>query len=84
MIFHNLLTIFCRKINVGFITIDDKEVCIIKITKGEYPLFLKTTDKNGKQLEKFYVRSGNSSQEINSLTEINNYLNARFNKEKNN
>ena len=73
-----------RKINISFITMDDKEVCVIKIAKGEYPLFLKTTDKNGKQLEKFYVRSGNSSQEINSLTEINNYINARFNREKKN
>ena len=63
---------------------DNEEVCVIKITKGEYPLFLKTTDKNGKQLEKFYVRSGNSSQEINSLTEINNYITVRFNRGKKN
>ena len=72
-----------RKINIGFIDVEDKEVCVIKIAKGEYPLFLKTTDKNGNQLEKFYVRSGNSSQEINSLTEINNYINVRFNRENN-
>lgn len=72
-----------RKINISFITMDDKEVCIIKIAKGEYPLFLKTADKNGKQFEKFYVRSGNSSQEINTLTEINNYITVRFNSEKN-
>lgn len=73
-----------RKINISFTALDDKEVCVIKIAKGEYPLFLKTTDKSGKQLEKFYVRSGNSSQEINSLTEINNYITVRFNSEKNN
>lgn len=71
-----------RKINISFLNIDGKEICIIKIAKGDYPLFLKTTDKNGKQIEKFFVRSGNSSQEINSLTEINNYINVRFNKEK--
>lgn len=70
-----------RKININFITIDNKEICAIKIAKGEYPLFLKTTDKNGKPIEKFYVRSGNSSQEIESLTEINNYIKARFNSE---
>lgn len=72
-----------RKIDISFIQIIDKEVCVIKIAKGEYPLFLKTADKNGKQFEKFFVRSGNSSQEINSLTEINNYINVRFNNEKN-
>jgi len=70
-----------RKININFITIDNREVCVIKIAKGEYPLFLKTTDKNGKQIEKFYVRSGNSSQEIESLTEINDYIKVRFNSE---
>ncbi|VAX21968.1 hypothetical protein MNBD_IGNAVI01-385 [hydrothermal vent metagenome] len=72
-----------RKININFITIDNKEICVIKIEKGEYPLFLKTTDKNGKQIEKFYVRSGNSSQEIGSLTEINDYIKVRFNSENN-
>lgn len=70
-----------RKININFITIDNKEICVIKIEKGEYPIFLKTTDKNGKPIEKFYVRSGNSSQEIESLTEINNYIKVRFNSE---
>ncbi len=70
-----------RKINISFLTIDGKEICIIKIAKGEYPLFLKTSDKNGKPIEKFYVRSGNSSQEIESLTEINNYIKVRFNSE---
>ena len=65
----------------GFIATENKEICVIKISKGEYPLFLKTTDKNGKQIEKFYIRSGNSSQEIASLSEINNYINVRFTKE---
>ena len=73
-----------RKINISFITIDEKEICVIKIAKGDYPLFMKTTDKNGKQQEKFFIRSGNSSQEIDTLTEINNYINVRFNKEKKN
>ncbi|MEN8193126.1 MAG: ATP-binding protein [Bacteroidota bacterium] len=71
-----------RKIDISFIVIENKEICVIKIAKGEYPLFLKTTDKNGKQLEKFYIRSGNSSQEITSLSEINNYINVRFKEEK--
>ena len=71
-----------RKISINFLGVEGKEICIIKIAKGDYPLFLKTTDKNGKHIEKFFVRSGNSSQEITSLTEINNYINVRFNKEK--
>lgn len=69
-----------RKLVISFLTLDGKEICIIKIAKGEYPLFLETTDKNGNKIEKFHIRSGNSSQEITTLTEINNYLGVRFQK----
>lgn len=68
------------KISINFLTIEGKEICIIKIEQGDYPLFLKTTDNNGNKIEKFFIRSGNSSQQIKSLSEINNYINARFNK----
>lgn len=69
-----------RKLAINFLSIDEKDICIIKIAKGEYPLFLKTADKNGAKIEKFFIRSGNSSQEITTLTEINNYIGVRFNK----
>ncbi len=69
-----------RKLVISFLIIDEKDICIIKIAKGEYPLFLKTTDKNGTKIEKFYIRSGNSSQQITTLTEINNYIGVRFKK----
>ena len=70
-----------RKVSVSFIEVENIEVCVIKIKKGEYPLFFKTKDKDGKNLEKFFIRSGNSSQEITSLSEVNTYINARFNKD---
>jgi len=70
-----------RKLAINFLTIDEKDICIIKIAKGEYPLFLKTADKNGAKIEKFFIRSGNSSQEITTLTEINNYIGVRFKKD---
>ena len=57
---------------------DRKVVCKIKVIPGDEPQFLKVKDKNGKQNEKFYVRSGNSSQEIESMAEINDYINKRF------
>ena len=56
-----------------------KSVCKIKVIPADEPQFLKVKDKNGKQDEKFYVRSGNSSQEIESMAEINDYINKRFN-----
>ena len=55
-----------------------KIVCKIKVIPGDEPQFLKVKDRNGKQDEKFYVRSGNSSQEIVSLADINDYINKRF------
>ena len=59
-------------------TVNGETVCKIKVIPGDEPQFLKVKDKNGKQDEKFYVRSGNSSQEIVSMAEINDYVNKRF------
>ncbi len=57
-------------------------VCKIKVMPADEALFLKMKDKNGQLTEKFYVRSGNSSQEIKSMSDINDYINTRFNKNK--
>jgi len=51
---------------------------VIDIKKGKNPLYNAVIDKNGQKIEKFYVRSGNSSQEISSLAEINSYIDNRF------
>lgn len=59
-------------------TSDGKMVCKIKVIPGDEPQFLKVKDKSGKQDEKFYVRSGNSSHEIVSMAEINDYINKKF------
>ena len=59
---------------------DEKTVCKIKVLPTNEPLYLKFKNKNGQVEEKFYVRSGNSSQEINSIAEITDYINGRFNK----
>ncbi len=63
---------------VYFEQIEEKTICIIRINPSAHPLYLKTKDKNGQQIEKFYVRSGNSSQQISSLKEINDYIRRRF------
>jgi hypothetical protein len=57
----------------------NKFVCKIMVLAADKALFLKMKDKNGHMTEKFYVRSGNSSQEIKSIADINEYLNDRFN-----
>ncbi len=59
---------------------EKKQICVIQINASHAPLYLKTKDKQGQQIEKFYVRSGNASQQINSLKEINEYIRRRFKK----
>jgi hypothetical protein len=61
-----------------FPVIGDKEICAIRIAKGSELAYITTTDKHGNKTERFYVRSGNSSQEIKSLKEITEYISKRF------
>jgi len=63
---------------ITFPQIDDQEICIIDIKKGFRHLYTTVTDKHGQKLEKFYVRSGNSSQEISKASEITSYIQSRF------
>ena len=65
------------KVVIKFHTIEDKEVCQIETSTAKEPIILKFKDKNGHSVEKFYARSGNSSQEI-PLSEMNAYIKERF------
>lgn len=67
-----------NNINITFHEVEEGvEICKIEIPKGNKPLFLNVTDNNGQKHEKFYVRSGNTSQEL-SLSEISEYVSGRF------
>jgi len=61
-----------------FPEINGKIFCVINITNSDAPLYLKVKNKQGQMVEKFYVRSGNASQEITSLKEINEYVAGHF------
>lgn len=65
------------KIKVSFPEIGDVEICRVDIQPATRPLIVAIRDKNGQAQEKFYVRSGNSSQEF-SLNEMPAYLAERF------
>ncbi len=67
-----------QNIAIEFPVIEGKEFCALQIEKGTEPVYITTTDKNGNKTERFYVRSGNSSQEIQSLKEITEYISKRF------
>ncbi len=80
-ILHNLMGVkyVSKYIRTQFETCENgKEICKIKVIAASEPLYLKYKNKNGQIEEKFYVRSGNSSQEIKSIAEINDYINSRF------
>lgn len=57
---------------------DNKIICLIQIKASTTPMFFKTKNKQGNNIEKFYVRSGNASQEISSMKEVNEYIKIRF------
>ena len=65
-------------LHISFPEIEGKIVCSIQITPSHHPLYLKTKNNNGNEVEKFYVRMGNASQEISSLREIHQYIKNRF------
>ena len=69
--------IVTSKIQIMFHEVSDKEVCQIDIAPVSEPMILKLKDKNGQLIEKFYARSGNSSQEI-PLSELSTYMKERF------
>lgn len=64
-------------VNINFPIIDENEICEINIEAGTKPLFLEVTDKNGQKQKKFYVRSGNSSQDL-AIDEATSYAKKRF------
>lgn len=85
--FENVLRTFLNKsFTVSFVTqyleikfpvLDQKVICRINIVPSTEPVFIEIA-KNSQKSERFYLRSGNTSQEITSLREINDYVKGRF------
>ena len=51
------------RIKVGFARQDEAEVCRIDVERARQPTFVSTTDRNGAVAERWFVRSGNLTQE---------------------
>lgn len=71
------------QLKISFPICEAKPLCIVEIAAGVSPIFLTVTDNKGRQSEAFFIRSGNTSQKVESLTEINNYISQRFSKKSN-
>jgi hypothetical protein len=70
-------TFTATKIKVTFPEIGEAELCRVDVSPANNAVFLHITDKNGLPREYFYVRSGNSSQEL-SPSSIHEYCSERF------
>lgn len=66
-----------QRLKISFPMIGDTEICQVDTLQAREPIVLTVKDKNGQSVEKFYVRSGNSSQEL-SPSEMNAYVRERF------
>jgi hypothetical protein len=64
-------------VSISFPEVNESEICKIEITKSKSPLYVKLSSNNGQKEEKFYVRSGNTSQEL-SLSEVPGYISSNF------
>lgn len=70
---------FCSNgIVIRFPHFNGVEICEVKVRKGIVPLY--STGKGGGKDEKFYIRSGNSSREIDKPSEIMDYIGKHWKK----
>ena len=70
-----------KDISINFPAVDNVEICQLTVSPSTDPVVVKTKDSNGQTIERFFVRSGNSAQEI-PLSQMHTYLQARFSKER--
>lgn len=66
-----------KKLSITFPSLEGKDICQIEVGQSSEPLIIKIRDNSGQSVEKFFVRSGNSSQEI-PLSQMKIYLQGRF------
>ena len=67
-----------NNVTISFPVIGGHEICMIEIKKGDEPLYTTVSDKTGAQVEKFFVRTGNLSQEVVKPSRIMDYIKCRF------
>ena len=70
-------TFAASNIKVSFPVIDDVEICQTDVTRLKKPLWTVVRDKYGQTQKKFYIRSGNSSQELTG-DDLTDYIRQRF------
>lgn len=62
----------CSNISVSFLDIEGKDVCLVKISKNNKPVFIEKMDQS------LYVRTGNNTQKLNTKEAVE-YIQKQFN-----
>ena len=65
-------------IGIRFYQLDGMDICRVDVRKGKAPLYTTVSVKGASPVEKFFVRSGNSSRAISSMSEVTEYVIKRF------
>lgn len=66
-----------NRVRITFPAPSDREICQVEVQQATKAVFVETVDKNGQKAERFYVRCGNSSQEL-SPSEASAYASERL------
>jgi very-short-patch-repair endonuclease len=67
------------KIRVSFPTVNGREICRVDVGASASPVVVTLGDKNERPVERFFVRTGNSSQEL-PVSQFGQYVRGRFTK----
>jgi hypothetical protein len=67
-----------RQVTLGFHEAKGRDVCILYVMRGVKPLYTTVTDKSGRKIERFYIRSGNASRELEKPSDVVSYIQTRF------
>jgi len=79
LIINNFSKTFAKEnLSIEFPKFRSKDVCLIRIAKGNAPTTVKLSDKSGQLKEKFFIRINNSSRDIENLIELARYIKKRF------
>ena len=65
-------------LTISFHESEGNEICKVEVKHGAKPVFLEITNKHGVKSKKFYLRSGNKSEEL-EIDEATEYIKQHFN-----
>lgn len=65
------------KVSICFPVVDGHEICQVDVTQASEPVVVRVKNVTGQEVEKFFVRIGNTTQDM-PLSEMNSYMKERF------